>query len=273
MELTNKLFEDDIYYYLTNKAKINRISFLEPAFKENVKSILPAIEENEEEFKNEACAYIMGKAAEMAILEVCRPDFSRVWVTPEEIHGDIVMNLPEHLVSIVVTMMDGCENALETYLNENEDDIKELMIELSFVAEMLVKKYKIFDYQIEGFSNKDIAFPSEVYNFANSIVLKELELTGYKVVGYEPNFNSPVNIVLERDGETYTVLESVTVDPIRARFVPYLRKITATVAKNTNSIPCCLGVMVSSKNDRAREMGVVTLADENNVRRTELIKL
>ena len=138
---------------------------------------------------------------------------------------------------------------------------------------MLVKKYKIYDIQIEGYSNKEIAFPSEVYNFANSIALKELELSGYKILGYEPNFNSPLNMVLERDGEKLLVLECVTVEPLRARFIPYLRNVLVDIARKDNSIPCCLGVMVSSKNEDARRKGVVTLKGENNVRRTEIIRL
>lgn len=271
---TYKEFEEDFKFYLENPNKINRISFLETTFKKNIELLLPQLEDTEDFIEvYEVLAYLCGKAAEMAILEVCRPDFVRIWVSKNELKGNIVMNLPMHLSSLVIEMMSGCENAVEKFILNNKYDLNKLALDVSFISEMIVRKYKLYDMHVEGYSNKEIAFPSEIYNYANSIVLKELEMSGYKVLGYEPNFNSPVNMVLEKDGIKYVVLENITVDPIKGKFLPYLRNACISVARKDNAEPCCLGVMISSKNEDAKSKGVVPLKGECRIRRTELFKI
>ncbi len=272
--LTFKEFEEEFYFYLTNKNKINKVSFFETTFNKNINLVMPEIGDTDDFVQVfEAASYLCAKTAEMAILEVVRPTFNRVWVSSLELKGELQTNLPEHLNSIVIEMMNGCETAVEKYLSSNSEDTKQLLLEISYITEMLVKKYKIYDMHVEGYLNSEIAFPSEVYNYANSIVLKELEMSGYKVLGYEPNFNSPVNMVLEYNNEKLAILECVTVDPIKARFLPYLRNSLKELAKKDNAVACVLSVMVSSKNEDARSKGVLPLRGENSVRRTEIIRL
>ena len=228
---------------------------------------------NKNDLEFSAISYLLGKTCEMIILHALRPEFGRVWIAPEEIEESIVFNLPEHLLLAVLDMVDGCENAFDKYMKEKENiDLKQEMLDIQYIAEMLCDKHKLYDIQVEGYNNKQIAFPSELYTYANNVLLQEFQKDGYKVEAYANNFNSPCSFILEKDNEKMFVLENITIQPKKGKFQEYLRKQLYELSFKEHGTPYVLGVMLQSNDTKAAALGVVPKSGSCSIRRTDFIK-
>ncbi len=269
----SKTYEDEIYYYLTNRTKLNKVSFYEQTYRANVEHFVPFIAKSTDpHFTTETIAYLLGKSCEMAILNVLRPEYKRVWVNPDEITSHISTNLPSHLHDAVLEMMDGCENAVDKYLEENSSaDIKAIMLDIQFMAETIANKHKLFDIQVEGYTNKDLIFPFEAYTFVNNVVLKEFEEQGYKVEAYADNNVAPINVVLSKDDKRYAILESITIEPKQARFEGYLRDQLIELSPKENADPYVMGVMICTDDPNLKGKDFIVKNGRYMLKRTDLI--
>ncbi len=267
-------YEEEIYYYLTNPGKISRVSFMEDTYNKNVDLIFTALfDEKYPTTSQETVAYLCGKACEMNILKVLRPEFKRIWLSQRQVTEGIVFNLPLHIEDKVLEVMDGCESAVAKYISEKDPDVKNVLLDIQFIAEEIVKKHRLFDVKLEGYKNSEIAFPSELYAYANNIGLKALvDNEGYKVLGATDNFNSAISCVLESPkGEKMAVLEQVTISPRTAKFANYLIEDLVRYANKEKLTPYCLGVMLEPEDEEDRKNSIVVKGKKVSLKMTSFI--
>ena len=271
MEFNN--YEEEISYYLENQFKYSHVSFTEDVYKENVEKLFGSIfDEQNPATPEEVCAYLCGKSCEINILKILRPEVRNVFVSSHEITSGITFNLPAHLENVVLEIMDACENSCQKYIEEKNPDVKSVLLEIQFIAEHMVKTHKIYDIEQPGYKNSEIAFPSEVYVYANNIGLKALQSKGFKILGTTDNFNSPVNAVLDKpDHERIAVFEQVTVYPKTAKFVKYKVDDLKQYAEKERINPYCLGIMVEPEDEKDREAGVIVKGKRAQIKMTEFI--
>ncbi len=267
-------YEEEIYYYLTNPGKISRVSFMDDTYQKNVDLIFNALfDEKYPTTSQEAVAYLCGKACEMNILKVLRPEFKRIWLSQRQVTEGIVFNLPFHIEDAVLEVMDGCESAVAKYISEKDPDVKNVLLDIQYIAEELVKKHRLFEVKVEGYKNSEIAFPSELYAYANNIGLKALiENEGYKLLGATDNFNSAISCVLENSqGEKMAVLEQVTIAPRTAKFARYLIDDLVKYADKEKLKPYCLGIMLEPEDEEDRKNSIIVKGKKVALKMTSFI--
>lgn len=273
MEKNELNYKDEILFYLNNPGKYDHVSFVEETYKGNVSAMFPAIfDENNPASPAETAAYLCGKACELNILKVCRPEFKSIFLSRKEIITGITFNLPTHLEDVVLEIMDGCDDAVNEFIEKSNPDIKQVLLDIQFIAEHIVKIHKLYDVELEGFRNSEIVFPSELYIYANNIALKALEKQGYKVLGTTDNFNAPVNVVLDKPNhERIAVLEMVTIAPKTAKFSEAKVIDLRAYAEKERINPCCLGIMVESEDPKEKEAKVVIKGHKAQIKLTDFI--
>ena len=169
--------------------------------------------------------------------------------------------------------LDGCESAVAKYISEKDPDVKNVLLDIQFIAEEIVKKHRLFDVKLEGYKNSEIAFPSELYAYANNIGLKALvDNEGYKVLGATDNFNSAISCVLESPkGEKMAVLEQVTISPRTAKFANYLIEDLVRYANKEKLTPYCLCVMLEPEDEEDRKNSIVVKGKKVSLKMTSFI--
>ncbi len=269
-------YKEEILFYLDNPGKISRVSFFDDTYKKNVDLIFSTIfDEKAPADSAEACAYLFGKACEMNILKVVRPDNRRIWLSKKEVLEGIVFDLPHHLEDAVLEAMDGCEDACSEYIKNNvEVDVKDLLLDIEYIAEAIVVKHRLFNIEVEGFNNSMVAFPQELYIYANNIGLKALEQRGYKILGTAETFTSPVSAILESPlGEKMAVYEHVTISPNTAKFANYKIEELKKYAEKEKLVPYCLGIMVEAEDEASKKAGVIVKGQKAAIKMTSFIDL
>lgn len=272
--MDNINYTDEIYELLTNPYKINKVSFFDITFKNNMDYVFNYIMKNNvSDIEVEACSFLLGKSCEMVILHALKPGVERVWLAPEQMEETFVTNLPEHIHVALLDMMDGCEKALETYISKHDFDLKKTMLEIQYIAEMLTDKHKLYDVRVEGFGNREICFPSELFTLANNYVLKGLEKEGYKIEALTNNFNSACSLILNKDNERMFVYECITIAPNKAKYQEYIRRQLKQMAQKEGCNAYVVGIMVEPADPKALEQGVIPYQGSMSIRRTEFIKI
>lgn len=272
-KVTFKDYEKEILFLLNNPWKINKVSFFEKSYFVNAKKFYEvAKEKNDNEFTVECTAYLLGKSCEITILERIRPELKRIWISLEDVSEHIVTNLPCHLHDEVLEVMSGCENAVEQVLNSNTN-VEELFMNIQFIGEYLTNKYKLYDVTVEGYSNKEIAIPSELYTFANNVLIKELVKEGYVVDIVSESNMAAVSLVLSKGNIKMAVLESVVVDSKEPRFSESQKKKLLKYALEKMYIPYIVAVGLSSNNEDAKNKNVVPLNGPTVVKRSDFIRI
>lgn len=272
-EFNFKNFEEDIFFLLSNPGKINRISFIEQTYKNNVQMFADFIKEKNREIFIETLTYFFAKTLELNILRVIRPDFKKVWMSSDEVSTQVKTNLPGFLHELVIEAMAGCENALERFLPEIGYDENDYMTKIQFIGEMICNKYKLYDITVDGYSNANIAVPSELYVFANNVLLGELAKEGYTVDALSENFNSPISCVLSKNGLKMAVLESIVIEPAKPKFPDHLKRKLVKFAEENMCVPYLLAVGVSSKDENAFKNNIVLKNGQTVVKRSDFIKI
>ncbi len=272
-KMSFKEYETEILYLLENPGKINRVSFFEQNYMQNVNNIYPFIEKNDDkEYLIEVCAYLLGKACETNIINVIRPDLKRIWISIDDVLEHIQMNLPIHLYDEVLEIMSGCENALESF-NLDNINIKDLLLKVQFIGEMIVNKYKIYNITVDGYTNSQIAIPSELYTFANNILIKELINEGYSVDAVSESHTAAVSMVLSKGNIKMAVLESVVIEPDKPRFNESQKNKLRKYAEEKMCIPYILAIGLSSNKEDAKEKMVVPTNGQTVVKRSDFIRI
>ncbi len=269
-------YKEEILFYLENPGKVSRVSFFDDTYKKNVDLIFSTIfDEEAPADSSEACAYLFGKACEMNILKVVRPDNRRIWLSKKEVLEGIVFDLPYHLEDAVLEAMDGCEDACAEFIKNNVDsDVKDLLLDIEYIAEAIIVKHRLFNVEVEGFNNSEVAFPQELYIYANNVGLKALEQQGYKVLGTSESFTSPVSVILENpQGEKMAVYEQVTISPKTAKFSNYKIEELKKYAIKEKITPYCLGIMVEAEDADSSKAGVVVKGKKATIKMTSFINL
>ena len=271
----SKEYEEIILKYLNNPGKYDHFSFNDSLYNSNLDVVFKTLfNEKNPSTPTECAAYLFGKACEVAILTKARPEFKRIWVSADEVTTNIILNLPTHLEDIVLEMLDGCENAVEEYLKNEGVDVKDVLLNVQYIAEKICNDDRIADEEFENHSNKDVAFPSEAYVFANNAVLKQLADDGYKILGVTDNPNSPVSSVLVNpEGVKMVVLECVTVAPKTAKFQGYLKDAVKRVAEKDDAKPFMLGIMLEAEEEDLKNKGIILKSGKTIVRRTDFIPI
>lgn len=275
MKRESKDYEELIYDYLTNPGRYDHFSFHDELYLKNLDVVFNTLlDEANPSTPTECAAYLFGKSCEVAILTKCRPGFKRIYVAPEEVTTSINLNLPAHLEDIVIDMLDGCENAVEKFISEENPDVKQLLLDVQHIAEKICKDDYIADEEAASLSNNDVAFPTEAYVFANNAVLKELQGSGYKVLGVSENRTNAVSCILESPtGEKMFVLEQVTVSPRTAKFLPFYKEACKKAADKENAKAYMLGIMLESENEAEKNAGVITKGGKTIIRRTDFLPI
>ncbi len=268
-----KNYKDEIRFFLDNPGKYDHVSFTEETYKSNVEAMFPTIfDENNPADPSETAAYLCGKACEINILKVVRPEFKSVFLSRKEVITGITFNLPHHLEDIALEIMDSCEDAVSEFIADKNPDIKQVLLDIQFIAEHMVKIHKLYDIEPEGYKNSEIAFPSELYIYANNIALKALADKGYKILGTSDNFNAPVSVVLDKpDHERIAVLEQVTIAPKTAKFTQAKVIDLKAYAEKERINPYCLGIMVEPEDENDRSKGIVVKGKRAQIKLTDFI--
>lgn len=273
--LSYTVFNEKILELLRNPGRYDHVSFFDESYRNNRDVVFPTmLNEENPSSPAECCSYLLGKAMEMRITQKVRPQFQRVWLAPEEVTSNIVLNLPKHLEDIVLEAMAGCEEAVEEFIAEKNPDVKELMMNCQYIAEHLVNEMSLYSVKFKDYSNNDIAFPSELYVFTNNVILKQLTEQGYKINGVTNNMNSPVSCVLTSpEGEKMIVLENITVAPKTAKFQGYLKDAASKVAEKENGKAYMLGIMLEPQDEGLVNTGIVLKNGQTAVKRTDFLPI
>lgn len=267
-------YENEILNLLLNPAKINRFSNYDKTFEYNVPPFLAEIMKREDVgYVIETAAYLLGKTLEIVILEKLRPEIKRIWLSPSEVSEYIVTNLPNHLHEKVLEMMDACENAVSTFVEKDDYDTGKLLLDIQYIAETMCRKYKLYDFTVQGFTNAEIANPQEIYELVCPILGNYFKENGFNIEFIYPNMNEEISFVMNRDKERLFILANYQVFPQNPKFQSYKCYALKEAADKNNAKPYIIGVQVESSNPKAKEAGVVTLNCKVVVKPTELYEM
>lgn len=273
--MTSNEYKELILSYLNNPGRYDHFSFHDGLYVKNRDLIFGTmLDEKNPSTPAECASYLYGKAAEAVILSKVRKEIKRIWLTVEEVTSKITFNLPKCLEDYLIEMLDGCENAIEEFISEENPDIKNILLDIQYIAERIITDEKYYDESFNGHSISEIAFPSELYIFANNVVLKELTKEGYKVNGISDNLNSPVSCILTSpEGEKMVVLEQVTVAPEVAKFPSYLKAACKKAAIKEDCDAYLLGVQIEPQEEDIKNSGIALKQGKQVVKRTNFIKV